>query len=144
MRKKHLLSGDALITLPAFSDRVALGCFIPAQSASIFGRSISFLGLMTALLVPAGLLLPAVARAQVTFDWAQRAVGSGFNNADQATAVAVDGSGNVYVADSVNDQLVKIPPGGGESTKLHFSSELSQSRIYNRQVFVAGPKQDRT
>jgi sugar lactone lactonase YvrE len=49
----------------------------------------------------------------VTFTGAQSTVGSGLA---KPTGVALDGAGNVYIADNENDRVVKVPAGGGPQT----------------------------
>jgi hypothetical protein len=46
---------------------------------------------------------------------AQSTVGSGLN---YPTGVAVDGAGDVFIVDSANGQVVKVPAGGGAQTTL--------------------------
>ena len=49
------------------------------------------------------------AQAQVSFAGAQTAVGSGLN---QPAGVALDGAGDVFIADTLNNRVVKVSPGG--------------------------------
>jgi sugar lactone lactonase YvrE len=61
--------------------------------------------LCAGLLALACLLLPATARAQVSFTRVQTTLGSGF---DGPAGVAVDGHGNVFVADTTNSAVKEI------------------------------------
>ena len=51
----------------------------------------------------------APAEAQVSFAGAQTTVGSGLN---QPAAVAVDGAGDVFIVDTLNNRVVKVSPDG--------------------------------
>src|SRR5882757_4499101 len=63
------------------------------------------------ILLPVFLLLglcPAALRAQSAYFYgAQSTIGTGFR---LPTGVAVDGSGNVYIADQNNNRVLKVPP----------------------------------
>ena len=58
----------------------------------------------------------ATAHAQsVTFAGAQTTLGSGLS---LPTGVAVDGAGDVFIADSYNSRAVEVPAGGGAQTTV--------------------------
>ncbi|QEE26922.1 hypothetical protein FTW19_02220 [Terriglobus albidus] len=89
------------------------------RGISALGSGLSFpfpskklLGTLVALLpVCVAGLFPAQARAQTaSFSNAIQSLGSGFNSPE---GVAVDGNGNVFVADTANNAVKKIPYNGG-------------------------------
>src|ERR1035441_4374848 len=51
----------------------------------------------------------------VTFAGAQTTVGSGLSFPN---SVAVDGAGNVFIADPGNNRVVEVPAGGGPQTTM--------------------------
>jgi sugar lactone lactonase YvrE len=64
--------------------------------------------------------MAAPAGAQVSFAAAQTALGSGLN---QPAGVAVDGAGDVFIADTLNNRVLKLSAGGGQTI---LGSGLSQ------------------
>ena len=66
------------------------------------------------LLALASLMLPAAARAQTaSFNYPITTLGGGFNSPE---GVAVDGRGNVYVADTGNNTVKEMPAGCASSS----------------------------
>ena len=57
----------------------------------------------------------APAYAQVTYAGVQTMLGSGFSG---PTGVAVDGAGDVFIADFDNNRVVELPAGGGAQTTV--------------------------
>jgi hypothetical protein len=62
------------------------------------------------ILLLSSFFLPAAAQAQVTFQGIQTTLVGGLNDPN---GVAVDGLGNVYVADTYNNRAFELPAGGG-------------------------------
>ena len=96
-------------------------------SSCSFTISVSSL-ILTLLL----LALPVNAGAQTAhFSYAQSTLGSGFSN---PFGVAVDGSGNVFVADNANSAVKEILAAGGYTTV----NTLGSGFTYPRAVAVDG------
>jgi sugar lactone lactonase YvrE len=57
----------------------------------------------------------APAHAQVTYGGVQTTVGSGLSG---PSGVAVDGAGDVFIADYYNNRVVEVPAGGGSQTTV--------------------------
>src|SRR6266550_2286699 len=69
------------------------------------------------------LFAPSAEAQTAHFSWAMSTLGSGFSN---PSGVAVDGSGNVFVADTYNNAVKKIlAAGGGYSTVIPLGSGFS-------------------
>ena len=83
---------------------------MPSYSPRIFSPRNLRLQFNLSALALAGLLLPAAANAQVSFNGVQMTLGSGLNN---PAAIAVDGSGNLYVADPADNSVSEIVAAGG-------------------------------
>ncbi|MEI6945961.1 SBBP repeat-containing protein [Paraflavisolibacter sp. H34] len=76
------------------------------------------ISLLRRLLLPCLLfLLPLLGFSQLTRDWIKRYNGTGHVARDEARAVAVDGSGNVYVAGISEDNFTTIKYGSDGSQK---------------------------
>jgi sugar lactone lactonase YvrE len=73
---------------------------------------------------------------KVTFTGAQSTLGSGLRT---PSGVAVDGAGNVYIADSANSRVVKVPAGGGTQTTVAdgFNGPIGMAVDAAGDVFVA-------
>src|ERR1017187_6763745 len=84
----------------------------PTLSSSCFLNLLRFA--TCALLLLEAFSAPAHAQS-VTFAGAQTTLGSGLS---LPTGVAVDGAGDVFIADSYNSRVVEVPAGGGVQTTV--------------------------
>ncbi len=88
----------------------------PAECCGLIRFSQTFHSSDRADAIILGLVTSTEANAQtVGFAGAQTTVGSGLN---RPYAVAVDGAGDVFIADSGHNQVVKVPAGGGAQTTV--------------------------
>ncbi len=88
-----------------------LGLARGRQAKSLIRAVLAVLSLAAvALMAPAGLQAQAV-----SFNSAQTTVGTGL---DAPYGVAVDGAGNLFIADYVNNRVVKVPANGGAQVSL--------------------------
>ncbi len=79
-------------------------------------KSLAHAVLAVLFLAAVTLMAPAGLHAQtVSFNNAQTTVGAGFN---QPNGVAVDGAGNLFIADANNNRVVKVPASGGAQTTV--------------------------
>jgi sugar lactone lactonase YvrE len=96
--------------------------------------------LFLVLLTLIALFLPTASQAQVAFNGVQTTLGSGFNSPYN---VALDGSGNVFVADYGNGLVKEILAAGGYMTVKTVGSGFSQPSGVavdgSGNVFVADP-----
>jgi len=98
-----------------------MNSFLPATQASIlniFRHSLALLGGVLLCLAPV-----AASSQSVTFEGTQQAVLS-FSGLNDPVAVAIDGAGDVFLADSGNNRIVELPNtsmGYGSQTILPFS-----------------------
>lgn len=84
------------------------------------------LGVLASLvLVASGLVGPTPASAATPHP----AVRIAFEGADDQQGIAVDGAGNLYVADTDNDRVVKLPHGGGPQEVLGFSGLINPTDV---------------
>jgi hypothetical protein len=82
--------------LTSFGENVMTIPIAPSSPSRAFQR------MQLGLFLGALACVPSAARAQVSFSGLQTTIGSGFS---QPGGVAVDGSGNVFFADTVNNSV---------------------------------------